>query len=90
MKATALPIAEALAMGVPVVVSDIPIFHEVAADGGLYFDPKSPKAFADQVIQLDDKKTRDELIKLGTKHARSFSWDTSARTLYNALVSLVQ
>lgn len=84
-----IPIADSLAMGVPAVVSNIPIFHEVGAGGALYFDPHKPKAFADQVKQLDSKKIRDELIRNGRQQASSFTWQASARTLLNAIKSLV-
>lgn len=84
-----LPVAEALAMGVPAVVSNIPIFHEVAAGGALYFNPKSPKNFADQVKALDNKTARDSLIKEGQRHISTFSWEDSAQALLNAIKSLV-
>ena len=83
-----IPVAEALAMGVPAVASNIPVFHEVGAGGALYFDPTKPKSFADAVKQLDTKKFRDEHIALGKEHMKTFSWDTSARILLNAIESL--
>ena len=83
-----IPVAEALAMGVPTVASNIPVFHEVGAGGAVYFDPTKPKAFADTVIEFDSKKFRDEHIRLGKAHMKTFSWDTSARILLNAIESL--
>ena len=80
-----LPIAEALALGVPAVISDIPIFHEVAGEGALYFDPNEPKEFAEQVKVLGSKKQRDTLVANGKKHIATFSWDTSAQTLLDAI-----
>lgn len=84
-----IPVAEALAMGVPTVVSDISIFHEVAAGGALYFDPTKPKDFAEQVKKLDDKKLRDATIAHGVQHISTYNWQDSARTLLNAINSLV-
>lgn len=84
-----LPIAEALAMGVPAVVSNIPIFHEVAAGGALYFDPNSPRQFAKSVKELDDTKVLQRVIKDGKAHMDSFSWDDSARTLLKTIKSLL-
>lgn len=80
-----IPVAEAMAMKVPVVVSDIPIFHEVGADGALYFNPHSPKDFAQKVLSLDTPSVRTERIKKGSKHIDSFSWDISARVLYDLI-----
>lgn len=83
-----LPVAEALSLGVPAVVSDISIFHEVAAGGALYFNPNKPKAFADQVKKLSGAKLRERIIESGQKHISTFTWDGSARTLLNAINSL--
>lgn len=84
-----IPVAEALAMGVPAVISNIPIFHEVAAGGALYFDPKKPKQFAERVKELDDANVRKQLIKNGLEHIASFSWDDSARALLKTIKTLV-
>ncbi|RWZ78647.1 MAG: glycosyltransferase family 1 protein [Candidatus Microsaccharimonas sossegonensis] len=84
-----LPIAEALAMGVPAVISNIPIFHEVAAGGALYFDPMNPKQFTDRIKELDDKETLQQLIKIGKEHIATFTWDASARTLLSTIHSLL-
>lgn len=80
-----IPVAEALAMGVPAVISNIPIFHEVAAGGALYFNPDKPKQFADKVKELNDTATRNQVIKNGVQHISSFTWDDSARALLNAI-----
>lgn len=83
-----IPIAEALSMGVPAVVSDIPIFHEVAASGAVYANVKSPKSFAEGILSLDTPDKRQEVIKQGSQHIASFTWDRSARTLLAAIKSL--
>jgi glycosyltransferase involved in cell wall biosynthesis len=84
-----LPITEAQSLGVPTVISDIPIFHEVAGDGALYFDPSDPKDFAEKIEELSKKSRREELVSLGMKHSQTFSWAKSARTLLDAINTLV-
>jgi len=84
-----IPVAEALAMGVPAVISNIPIFHEVAAGGALYFNPKQPKDFAAKVTELDDPKVLTHIVTNGKEHISSFSWENSARALLNTIKSLV-
>jgi glycosyltransferase involved in cell wall biosynthesis len=84
-----VPAVEALSLGVPAVLSNIPIFHEVAAGGALYFEPLDSKDFARKVKSLDNKSTRDQLIHHGKQHAASYTWKLSAQTLLNALKSLV-
>jgi glycosyltransferase involved in cell wall biosynthesis len=82
-----LPIAEAMNMGVPAVISDIPVFHEVGGDGALYFDPSDPHSFAAQVLKLDDEAFRSALIAKAYNHVATFSWDASAKALLEAINS---
>jgi glycosyltransferase involved in cell wall biosynthesis len=76
-----LPIAEALAFGVPAVVSDLEIFHEVAGEGALYVPAKDAQAFAAAVRSLDDQDTREHVIAAGLDQAARFSWSNTARAL---------
>jgi glycosyltransferase involved in cell wall biosynthesis len=48
-----IPTIEALALGIPAVISDIPVYHEVGADLVTYFDPNDPNDIA--------RKLRDRL-----------------------------
>ena len=84
-----VPAVEALSLGVPAVLSNIPVFHEVAAGGALYFEALDPKDFARKVKELDSKSTRDQIIAHGLKHAAGFTWKSSAKTLLSAIKSLV-
>lgn len=85
-----LPIAEAIAMGVPTVVSDIPVFHEVGADGALYFNPRDPQSFVAAVKLIDNKPFRDQQIAKGKAHIKTFNWDASAKVLYDAIREAVE
>ncbi len=76
-----LPIIEAMQEGIPVICSDIDIFHEVAGDAGLFFDPNSTQDFADKVRQLEKKKIREELVKKGKIQSKKFTWVKSAKVL---------
>lgn len=83
-----LPLAEALALGVPAVVTDMPIFREVAGGGALYAEGTDPEAFAAAVRSLDDESTRAALVAAGTAHIARFSWHRSAQTLLDAVAAL--
>lgn len=83
-----LPLAEALALDIPAVVSDLPIFHEVGGNGALYFGANKPREFADRVKELDDNKTVQSLIKNGHEHIQRFNWEASARELLRTMQSL--
>lgn len=45
-------VAEAMAVGLPVVVSDLPVFHEVVGESGIYVDHTSPEAIATAITDL--------------------------------------
>ena len=47
-----LPVAEALAGGAPVVVSDIPVHREVASSCGVYVSPDDPARVAQVVLEV--------------------------------------
>ena len=80
-----LPVAEALALGVPAVVTDMPIFREVAGDGALYAPGTDAAAFAAGVRALDDPARRDAVIAAGRAHIARFAWDRSADVLLDAV-----
>ncbi|SMP55938.1 Glycosyltransferase involved in cell wall bisynthesis [Neorhodopirellula lusitana] len=76
-----LPCLEAQSLDCPLVCSDIPVFHEVAGDAALFFDPRLGEHIADQVAQAVDTETRRKLTSLGANNLRRFSWDESGRQM---------
>jgi glycosyltransferase involved in cell wall biosynthesis len=82
-----LPILEAMANDCPVICSDIAVFHEVAGDAAIYFDPLSPDALTQAVTRLTGDKSR-EMITRGRKNVDRFSWDDSAKALLAVYKSL--
>lgn len=85
-----LPIAEALAFGVPAVVNDLEIFHEVAGEGALYVPARDAEAFAEAVRSLDDRETRRRVIEAGRAHAAGYSWERTAAKLLESVCSLAE
>lgn len=80
-----LPVIEAMAQGVPVAISDIPIFHEIAGDVGVYFDPTDAGNVASAISRLTDAGLWAELSAAGQKQAQSFDWDSSAQALVDMI-----
>ncbi len=83
-----LPIAEALAMGVPAVVSDAEIFHEVAGGGALYAPARDADGFARAIKTLADPAVRARVVDVGRAHIRGYSWQRSAEVLLDAVAQL--
>lgn len=76
-----IPVVEAMSHGCPVVLSDIPIFEEVAGPAGLRFGPCDPIDFANKVILLQDPEIWSLQSKLGLDQAKFFTWEDSAELL---------
>lgn len=74
-----LPPLEAQAVGVPCVVSDIPILRETLGDGALFADPHDVRAWVEAIRRVSQDATlRAELIARGKNNAVRFSWERTA------------
>lgn len=71
------PPLEAMACGTPVAASNAASLPEICGDAAVLFDASDPAAIASGVEQALARA--EELSRLGLAHARSFTWDTSAR-----------
>jgi alpha-1,2-rhamnosyltransferase len=50
-----LPLAEGMSAGLPMIASDIPVFHEIAGDRALYFKPGDPAALDEAIGVLHSR-----------------------------------
>ena len=74
-----LPPLEAMASGVPVVVSRSASLPEVCGDAAIYVDPHDPLDIARGIIRvLGEDSLRNELVGKGLVRAAGFSWKASA------------
>jgi glycosyltransferase involved in cell wall biosynthesis len=81
-----LPVLEAQSKGVPMLCSDIPIFHEVGDDSVLYFDHTNPEEAAVLITQLANKQTSKNLIALGYENAKRYTWQNSANAAIENII----
>jgi glycosyltransferase involved in cell wall biosynthesis len=84
-----LPPLEAMASGVPVVVSNISSLPEVVGDAGVLVNPNSVDDIADGLLKaLEDKNLQQQMIERGLTQAGKFSWENCAKKtleLFNSL-----
>lgn len=81
-----LPALEAMASGTPVVASRAGALPEVVGDAGLFFDPRDAAGLVGALQRLlRDPKLRRDLGEKGWERARTFSWERSARLVWEAI-----
>ena len=74
------PPLEAMACGVPVIVSAVSSLPEVVGSAGILVDPFDDRESARMITKvLTDKTLAAELSKEGITRAKEFSWDKCAR-----------
>lgn len=76
-----LPGLEAMALGCPVVCSDLPVFHEIYGDIPFYFKPTDVDDMAETIINSLEEpigQKKERLVK-GKLLAKTYSWEKCAK-----------
>lgn len=80
-----LAMIEAAACGLPQIVSDLPVNHEVLEDGALYTDA-CPQLWRELMGYLyENEKSRKVLSRSGLIQAKRFSWDNARKQFEQVL-----
>jgi glycosyltransferase involved in cell wall biosynthesis len=83
-----IPILQAMNSCVPLVISDIPVFHEIADGAALFFNPARKEDLAEAIEKIiTDEPLRQALIEKGLERAKDFSWEKCARETLQEILS---
>lgn len=74
-----LPILEAMAVGCPVLTSNISSLPEVAGKAALLVDPCSIEDILEGIEKIQNPELRAGLIKAGFEQVKKFSWEKAAK-----------
>ena len=71
-----LPLIEAAAFGLPIICSDIDVFHEIAGEHAFYFSAKDPAGLSNAVLKWMELTEKPDSGEMNT-----FSWEDSVKNL---------
>jgi glycosyltransferase involved in cell wall biosynthesis len=85
-----LPVLEAMACGVPAIISNTSSLPEVGGEAALQLDPLLAEAWSEGMDRvLSDQGLAEKMIGAGFIQARSFSWDKAAYQLLQIYAALL-
>ncbi len=74
-----LPVAEAMAAGLPVLANDIPVLREIAGEAAVFADAGAPEQFARAMLDLlQDPARLAALRAAGLARAAAYTWQRAA------------
>ncbi|MBP9990358.1 MAG: glycosyltransferase family 4 protein [Bacteroidales bacterium] len=86
-----IPIIEAFHAEVPVITSNCTSMPEIAGDAALLIDPYDTNAIATALARIeDDAKLCNQLIERGSIQREKFTWDITARLLWESMMKCVE
>jgi glycosyltransferase involved in cell wall biosynthesis len=80
-----LPVAEAMAAGVPVITGTAPALREVGGEHALYADPADVDALAEHIKAVTEQIPTDDERQDRREWTRQFSWDSSTSIVHQNL-----
>lgn len=86
-----IPLIEAMSCRVPVITSNTTSMPEAAGDAALLVNPLSVDEIAEAMKQLfENDSLRQSLIEKGDKQIKKFSWELTARKLWDCCEHVLQ
>lgn len=76
-----IPAIESQKVGTPVIASNIKVFTEILGSSALFIDPSNIDSLVQAMEKIQDKTTRNQLIKKSIPVSSQFTWINSARSL---------
>lgn len=86
-----ISVVEAMASGLPLLLSDLAVFHEVTFDNALFFDIADPASFVNLVVNIfNEKYNFTRLSRQGIEISKRYSKQIYLEKLYNIYSSVLK
>lgn len=86
-----LPPLEAMASGVPVIVSNTTAMPEVCNSAALFMDPSDPKSIAEKINSLlTNKNLYNKKSEEGLEWSRQYTWKRTAEGIMDSVLAAVK
>ncbi len=79
-----MPVLDAWSYKLPLIASDIPIFHEIAGDAALFAPEDSLQGWGDAFTKVIEGDCTELLLR-GDKRLKDFSWEHTAQLTWQTL-----
>ena len=87
VRASYIPLIEAMRSNVPVITSNTYAIPEICGDAALYSNYDDHKDIADKIILIfKDETLRSELILKGKTQVNKYSWEKASLLLWQSIV----
>lgn len=81
-----IPPTQALACGIPIIVSDLPVMHEIVGKSARYFDPKNIEDMANKINAMLDLAQNATFLKKNQKIAQPYLDKLLPQSAINSLI----
>jgi glycosyltransferase involved in cell wall biosynthesis len=86
-----LPPLEAMASGIPVIVSNTSSMPEVCGKAALYADPNNPKAIAEKINELlENKSLYEQKVQEGLEWSKNYTWRITAMGIMKSIFAAIE
>ena len=86
-----ISVVEAMAMGLPLILSELPVFHEISFENAMFFDLSSPDLFAQIIIKvLNHEIDLSHFSKKGIEISKRYTKQKYLEKLFEIYPSVIK